>query len=263
MTFGQNVFYRVAKPLLVLKHRGRCTTNDFVGASMMLRLVKEAVQAKPGDEIHALIGGCFLVDTAGAVSEFSLRTRTGAFERVHGGFVRDQDLLASLAKIGYMTEVEGPVQKPDYRKNPADERFEHLHDEVIWTEQSDLFTKMKLSFPDAVSVFKDHPTANIGISDFGERRDVVVSAWDGGDLLWTLTCSEEDSRMNLHSGKRFNDATGIIQTVADSLTPGRQVSLRGERLYIGRGDMDILPNIDSHLAMAVEQYLYPANAMTP
>lgn len=263
MTFGQNAFYRVEKPLLVLKHRGRCTTNDSVGASGMLRLVKEAVLARPGDEIHALIGGCFLVDKTGGVSEFSMRTRAGAFERVHGRFVPDQELLASLVKSGSLTEIEGPTQKPDYRQNPADEKFEHLHNEVIWTEHSPLFDKMKSAFPESVSVFRDHPTAKISISDFDERRDVIVSARDGGELLWTLTCSEQDGRMKLHTGKRFNDVTGIVQTVADSLTPGREVTPSGESLYIGPGDANVLANIDSHLGMAAEQHLYPANTMVP
>lgn len=263
MTFGQNAFYRVEEPLLVLKHRGSCTTNDYVGASMMLRLVKEAVLAKPGDEIHALIGGCFLVTKTGDVSEFSMRTRGGAFERAHGGFTRDQDILASLAKAGRMSEVEGPAQKLDYRQNPANEEFEHLHNEVIWTEHSSLFNKMKLAFPASLSVFGDHQTAKITIADFAESREVVITARDGKELLWTLSCTELDDRMKLHTGKRFNDQTGIVQTVADSLAPGRQVTVSGESLYIGPGNSNVLSNIDSHLAMAAEEHLFPAGAMTP
>jgi hypothetical protein len=229
----------------------------------MFRLVKEAVLAKRGDELHALVGGCFLVSKSGHVSEFSLRTRGGAFERSHGGFTRDQDILASLAKAGHLTEIEGPAQKPNYRENPANEEFDHLHDEVIWTERSPLFDKMKAAFPESLSVFRDHQTAKIGIADFDERREVVVSARDGNELLWTLSCAEQDGRMKLHTGKRFNDMTGIVQTVADSLTPARQVTLSGESLYIGPGDTSILANIDSHLGMAAEAHLYPATAMTP
>lgn len=263
MTFGQNAFYRVEEPLLVLKHRGSCTTNDHNGASMLMRLVKEAVLAKPGDEIHAMIGGCFLVTKTGDISEFSLRTRRGAFERAHGGFTRDQDILASLAKVGSLSEIEGPTQKLNYRQNPANEKFDHLHDEVIWTEHSSLFDKMKTAFPESVSVFRNHQTAKIAISDFDERREVVVSARDEKELLWTLSCAEQDGRMKLHTGKRFNDVTGIIQTVADSLTPGRQVTVSGESLYIGPGNSNVLSNIDSHLAMAAEEHLVPVGAMTP
>lgn len=263
MTFGQNAFYRVEEPLLVLKHRGSCTTNEYVGASMLLRLVKEAVLAKRGDEIHALVGGCFLVTKEGHVSEFSLRTRGGAFERSYGGFTRDQDILASLAKAGRMSEIEGPTQKLDYRQNPANEQFEHLHNEVIWTEHSSLFGEMKSAFPASVSVFGDHETAKITIADFAENRDVTITARIGKELLWTLSCAEQDGRMKLHTGKRFNDQTGIVQTVADSLALGRQVIVSGETLYIGPGNTNVLSNIDSHLAMAAEGHLFPAGAMTP
>jgi hypothetical protein len=263
MTFGQNAFYRVEEPLLVLKHRGSCTSNDHNGASMIMRLVKEAVLAKRGDEIHALIGGCFLVTKAGVVSEFSLRTRGGVFERAHGGFTRDQEILAALAKAGSMIEIEGPTQRLNYRQNPADEKFEHLHNEVIWTEHSSLFYKMKAAFPASVSVFGGHETAKISIADFGESRDVTITARDGRELLWTLSCAERGGRMKLHTGKRFNDLTGIVQTVADSLEHGRQATVSGESLYIGPGDVEILGNIDSHLAMAAEDHLFPVEAMAP
>jgi hypothetical protein len=263
MTFGQNAYYRVEQPLLVLKHRGSCTTNDHIGASMMMRLVKEAVLAKPGDEVHALIGGCFLVAKDGGVSEFSLRMRGGAFERTHGGFTRDQDILASLAKAGRMVEIEAPVQKLDYRQNPANEQFAHLHDEVIWTENSPLFNQMKSAFPASVSVLRNHETAKITISDFEENREVIVTARDGKELLWALSCRELDGRVKLHTGNRFNDQTGIIQTVADSLTPDRQVTISGETLFVGPGPLSVLSNIDSHLAMAAEGHLFPIDVMVP
>jgi hypothetical protein len=262
MTFGQNAFYRVEQPVLVLKHRGTSTTNDSVGTAKMLRLVKEAVLARPGDQIHSLVGGCFLVDSVGQVSEFSLRTRGGAFERSHGGFTRDQDILASLAKGGMMSEIEAPKDKFDYRKNQAKEEFGHLHDEVIWTEHSSLFNALKSAFPASVSVFKGHTSAKISIADYDVARDVTVSARDGQDLLWTLTVSELDGRMRLHTGKHFNDATGIVQTVADSLPSDHQRSQSGETLYIGPGGSIMWENIDSHLAMAVESLLYPAAAPT-
>jgi len=263
MTFGRNAFYRIEEPLLVLKHRGRCTTNDYIGASMMLRLVKEAVLAKPGDEIHALIGGCFLVTKAGDISEFSMRTRGGAFEHSQGGFTRDQDILASLVKTGCMSEIEGPTQRLNYRQNPANEQFENLHDEVIWTENSLLFSKLRSAFPESVSVFGDHGSAKLTISDFAENREVILTARDGNELLWVLSCAELDGRMKLHTGKRFNEHTGIIQTVADSLMPGRQAVVSGDTLHIGPGDISVLDNIDSHLAMAAEQHLFPVDAMTP
>ncbi|TLX15902.1 hypothetical protein [Rhizobium sp. MHM7A] len=229
---------------------------------MLLRLVKEAVLAKRGDEIHALVGGCFLVTKEGHISEFSLRMRGGAFERSYGGFTRDQDILASFAKVGRMSEIEGPTQRLDYRQNPANEQFEHLHNEVIWTEHSSLFNEMKSAFPASVSAFRDHATAKVTIADFAERREVTVTARDERELLWTLSCDELDGRMKLHTGKRFNE-TGIVQTVADSFTPGRQVTVSGETLYIGPGSTNVLSNIDSHLAMAAEEHLFPSDTMTP
>lgn len=263
MTFGQSVFYRVEQPLLVLKHRGSCTTNNSVGASGILRLVKEAVVAQPGDQIHSLIGGCFLVDRSGQVSEFSMRTRNGAFERTHGRFVRDQDILADIAKAGRMTEIDGPAHKIDYRQNSAKEVFEHLHDEVIWSVHSALFNQMKSAFPSSVSVFKDHSSAKITIADFDTTRDVIITARDGSELLWSLTCDELDGHMRLHTGKRFNDLTGIVRTVADSLLSDRSARESRETLYIGPGDIGILSNLDSHLAMAAEEYVYPTAAPAP
>jgi hypothetical protein len=94
----RNHYYRVTQRFPVLVRVGHRESNTYFGASMVLGVVYRQVIAKPGDEIHALVGGTFLV-TAKQAHEATMHiTEKHPFEKVYFPVV-EQWPLASLAEI--------------------------------------------------------------------------------------------------------------------------------------------------------------------
>jgi hypothetical protein len=258
MSYKDNLFFKVEQPVLVLKLRGYCETNTHIGRSMALTTVKEAVNAVKGDEIHALVGGTFLVRKDGSVSEVALVKAKHVFEKSYGGHVTDRQRLEAIAKNGSIVETETPKSVSAYRPEKLDERFPKLHAEIIWTEHSPLHEDMKFAFPDVMSASKGADGVKASIRDFDEDREVVVDVRDAEGYLFSVGCHEADERVSIKVSERFAEATGIINTLADSLAPDAIRTKSDNGLYLVPGQRRNLFNIQSHLGMALEEFLDPA-----
>jgi hypothetical protein len=67
-----NIYYAVIEPFTVEARVGLSDSQIYIGSSMALRTIYQTVTVRPGDEIHLLFGGDFLVRD-GAAWEFHTR----------------------------------------------------------------------------------------------------------------------------------------------------------------------------------------------
>ena len=74
----ENQYFRVIEPFTVEVEVGLAKSQVFIGSSMALEKVYQTVRLRPGDELHLLVGGDFLVRQGEAWS-FGTR-RQAAFE---------------------------------------------------------------------------------------------------------------------------------------------------------------------------------------
>lgn len=80
------VYWKVTSPFNVFVRVAIAESNTWVGSSKALGNVYRRVEVKPGDEIHALPGGVFLVDSKGDVFEASLTVSDKhLFEKTYDG----------------------------------------------------------------------------------------------------------------------------------------------------------------------------------
>lgn len=255
-----NRYFRVNEPFLVLKPLGTCETQTYVGASMALRTVKEAFNAVPGDEIHALMGGTFLVTKEGGVTEISIVKPKHVYESKYG-FRRNGDRLGDFIASGALQSIENPIGVAQYRDPHKSERkFPKLHNEIIWKEHSALFVRMQYAFPDVMSYVKGNPAAQIGIRDIDEEREVQVTARQDKTLFWNFTVDEATERSNIYFGSDFEKKTSIVSSLSD-LLDGCEIRAKDEyRVYLNPTAMQRLERIQERLAWALEEYLEPVAA---
>lgn len=68
----ENAYWRVVDPFDVYARVSTCDSNTYFGSSKALGTLYEKLTAQPGDEIHALVGGVFLVTKDGDVHEVQI-----------------------------------------------------------------------------------------------------------------------------------------------------------------------------------------------
>ena len=107
-----NKFFKVEKPFRVFRHFGTSASNSYVGASQIFNTVMEGVNTRPGDEIHALVGGTFLL-RGNEICELSLVASEAAFEKTYLG-TTDAEKLAGRIKHAEVVSIAEPKTKPDY-----------------------------------------------------------------------------------------------------------------------------------------------------
>lgn len=89
-----NTFFRVTAPFPVYVLDSIAESNTYVGRSRAFSNVYRRITAQPGDEVHALVGGVFLVrDGKTFQAQFQLDEKH-VFE--HGVFQRDDWPLENL-----------------------------------------------------------------------------------------------------------------------------------------------------------------------
>ena len=97
--YHANHFYRVRKGFPVYVLIGHRKSNCSYGSSMLYGAVYQRTQLKPGDQLHALVGGDFLVKKDGRAYPVRLRlSEKSPFEKSYGE-PRDLWPLDSLVEL--------------------------------------------------------------------------------------------------------------------------------------------------------------------
>lgn len=121
-----NSYYEFDKPVRWFKAVGTSVSNTSIGSSRCIDTVFEQTLANPGDTVHALFGGSFLVRKDGSVEEGRFRLPKHIFLKTYGPPELDTDILERLAKRGACHQVPAPANRVDYgapRKAVAARRF--------------------------------------------------------------------------------------------------------------------------------------------
>ncbi len=124
-------YFKVVEPLRVWRHVGMSESNTYIGRSLAITTVKDAVDAVPGDELHDLPGGTFVTGPDGTF-EVSLAPPVPILESRHH-HVLPQTLVAGLVSAGRLSEIRSPRAKVDYgapRKATSANRLPRLHPDV-------------------------------------------------------------------------------------------------------------------------------------
>jgi hypothetical protein len=79
----KNYFWRVTRPFFVYVRVGYSDSNTYFGASMALGTVYRVLTLKPGDEVHALFGGVFVVTPDGVFSAEIKLSEKHPFEKTY------------------------------------------------------------------------------------------------------------------------------------------------------------------------------------
>ena len=139
-----NAFFRVEEPFQVFKHVGISASNSYVGASRMFATVMEAINSRPGDEIHALVGGTFL-KRGNDVFPISLKPRKPPFEKSYGS-ASAAEVMTHRVKVGLVTRIPEPRVTPDYGaagKRVSTNQLREFHPEIVHIDDSPELMKLK------------------------------------------------------------------------------------------------------------------------
>ncbi len=153
MSFRHNWYFKVTgeRGFQIYRQIGSSASNTYVGASRAFNAVLEAVNARDGEEIHALLGGTFLVGRDGKVHEIMLKPPKPLFER--GNRAPDHEIMQRYVKRGLAAEIPQPAKAPDYRS--ARERAHNTdlgphHQEIVPIEPSPEFVEMRAAMDAAI-----------------------------------------------------------------------------------------------------------------
>lgn len=138
-----NAFFRVEQPFQVFKHVGISASNSYAGASRIFATVMEAINSRPGDEIHALVGGTFL-KRGNEVFPISLKPRKPPFEKSYGS-QSAAEVMAHRAKVGLVVQIPEPHSRPDYsaaNKRVSANHLRDLHPEIVHVDDSPELVKL-------------------------------------------------------------------------------------------------------------------------
>jgi hypothetical protein len=108
-----NSYFEVAQPFRIFRHIGVSASNSYVGASRLFATVMEAINARPGDEIHTLVGGTFLIRDGG-IGPISLRAPKPPFEKSYGARESDTTIMKRYVQEGLAAEIPQPAGNIDY-----------------------------------------------------------------------------------------------------------------------------------------------------
>lgn len=117
--FGNN-YFAVEKEFRLLAVDGHSPSNTYIGSSRSYDAVLLAVNARPGDEIHDLVGGMFHVSgETGLVSSIRMVPPKSILEKSYGPSP-EKSRRDGLVEGGYLKELPEPTLAADY--NSARER---------------------------------------------------------------------------------------------------------------------------------------------
>ena len=93
-----NEYFSATRPFEAFINRGCTESNTYIGRSQAMATVYSREQVVPGDEVHDLAGGAFLVRDGALVGELRFRLpEKSVLERGPDRDVRPDDALAPLA----------------------------------------------------------------------------------------------------------------------------------------------------------------------
>lgn len=131
--------FAVVAPFRVYAEFGTTATNAWYGSSRIHSACRAAINAAPGDELHCLPGGIFLVRPAKGAAEVALAPpRSSAFEKPYGA-PTDLDLVEGLRRRGAAVPLDGPPLAVDYakvRRSLTAARLPDLHATLVEVEPS-------------------------------------------------------------------------------------------------------------------------------
>lgn len=101
-----NTYYRVTRAFTVYALVGHSDSNHYYGASMLCGNVYRREQLQPGDEVHALHGGTFVVRPDGELLAVYLTvSEKSPFEKNYGGGGGEQWPLDALQETTTPTAI--------------------------------------------------------------------------------------------------------------------------------------------------------------
>ncbi|MGY3581789.1 hypothetical protein ACVIGB_000140 [Bradyrhizobium sp. USDA 4341] len=169
-----NSYFRVERPFRVFKHFGMTATNASYGSSRIHAVVLEAINARPGDEIHALAGGTFL-QRGDELFELSLHAPKPPFER-GSRFETDAERLTRGAQRQLVSPIPPPTRQFDYRtvrESVSNNQLPDQHAQVIHREDSPEMVQLRTLLTDFVKRLRDREGADglkIELSDIDAYR---------------------------------------------------------------------------------------------
>jgi len=110
---GQNHYYQVVEPFRIEVVVGHVPANVYIGSSRAWQALYETVTVRPGDELHRLVGGDFLV-RAGVALPFTTRQHEASDILLHPAppdpslpktKLREVSAEAAHRPFAYRTEV--------------------------------------------------------------------------------------------------------------------------------------------------------------
>lgn len=163
-----NKYFTVEKPFRIYRHVGHSASNTYIGRSRAINTVMEARNAKAGDEIHALVGGTFLV-RGGETWEISLRPPKPLLEKSYGG-ASAQSMLAG--QTGLVREIPKGTSEADYsgsRKAIEANILPELHAVIIHVELSPEAELLEALFHEARDAAEDGKRIEFQVDDNKSR----------------------------------------------------------------------------------------------
>lgn len=152
-----NKYFRVESPFRVWCNLGHSDSNTHIGRSRVINVVKEARNAIPGDEIHALVGGTFLIRDD-AAWEVSLSAPKSVLEKTY--LLRPD--WAELPNDPRVAEILAPTRTADYnaiRSAVSANRMRPLHPQVIDIEPSPEMVRVRALIAPSTSALREEGRA--------------------------------------------------------------------------------------------------------
>jgi len=109
-----NRYYEFDEPVRWFKAAGVSLSNAYWGSSRFDDIFHEPSAVNPGDQVHALHGGVWVVRADGGVEVGCFRLPKPRFEKASPGTPSEQELVAMMAKCGRCHEIEKPARQIDY-----------------------------------------------------------------------------------------------------------------------------------------------------
>ncbi|AOG03019.1 hypothetical protein [Bosea sp. RAC05] len=171
-----NRYFKVIKPFRIWRSIGISPSNAYVGSSRMLTTVKEARNALPGDEIHALVGGEFLVRGNECWPIGLSPPKESPFEKSYGLY-RPAEMLAQDVK--HVEAMPKPASAPDYglaNQQVSNNLLREFHPQVIQVEASPDLEKLR----EIVADVRDEIGAELTL------KEKDITAYSGATITFEL-----------------------------------------------------------------------------
>lgn len=182
---ARNSFFRTLQPFRYYRQAGQSPSNTWIGRSQAITNVHHALNAEPGDEFHALVGGLYVADRrdgAPSAAPARLSPPKPPLEKDYGSQPADA-VLRDMVNRGLVEEIpRSEARAVDYAsaRTAASARLAPHRPAVIELVPS----PQMVAFRERVAAFAatlEEFGARIAWRDLGERPSVVLLADLGKD----------------------------------------------------------------------------------